>query len=209
MQAAIDALVGSAPEALNAINELAAALGNDPNFATTMLNLMAGKVAASDKAVQFDAETGTNDTKWMTPLRVFQAIGKVVKQATESAFGWAKVGTQDQVDTGTDDTTFVTPKKLRFGFQASLAQNGYIVFPSWMLGLIIQWGRYASGAHSPTVSFPIAFTTQVFVVIGGANDDNDSVSVNSYGLTWFVATQLDGGAGTNVSSPFFWLAFGK
>lgn len=158
---------------------------------------------------QLQAEAGTDNALPMTALRVFQAIAKVVTQATEAAFGWAKVGTQDQVDTGTDDATFVTPKKLRFGFQASLAQNGYIVFPSWMLGLIIQWGRYASGAHSPTVSFPIAFTSQVFVVIGGANDDNDSVSVNGYGLTWFVATQLDGGAGTNVSSPFFWLALGK
>lgn len=37
------ALVGSSPEALNTLNELAAALGNDPNFATTMTNALAGK----------------------------------------------------------------------------------------------------------------------------------------------------------------------
>lgn len=39
----IAALVGSSPEALDTLNELAAALGNDPNFATTMTNLLAGK----------------------------------------------------------------------------------------------------------------------------------------------------------------------
>ena len=36
-------MVGSAPAALDTLNELAAALGNDPNFATTMLNSLAGK----------------------------------------------------------------------------------------------------------------------------------------------------------------------
>ncbi|EBD7466325.1 shikimate transporter [Salmonella enterica] len=36
-------LVGSAPEALDTLKELADALGNDPNFATTVLNKLAGK----------------------------------------------------------------------------------------------------------------------------------------------------------------------
>ncbi len=39
----VSALVGSSPEALDTLNELAAALGNDPNFATTMTNALAGK----------------------------------------------------------------------------------------------------------------------------------------------------------------------
>ncbi|MBS8719537.1 phage tail protein [Escherichia coli] len=43
VKSAIAAMVGSAPEALDTLNELAAALGNDPNFATTMLNALAGK----------------------------------------------------------------------------------------------------------------------------------------------------------------------
>lgn len=40
---ALAALVGSSPAALDTLNELAAALGNDPNFATTMTNALAGK----------------------------------------------------------------------------------------------------------------------------------------------------------------------
>ncbi|SQB75184.1 tail fiber protein [Escherichia coli] len=43
VMAAIAALVDSSPDALNTLSELAAALGNDPNFATTMTNALAGK----------------------------------------------------------------------------------------------------------------------------------------------------------------------
>ena len=42
------ALVDSAPEALDTLNELAAALGNDPEFATTIMNALAGKQPLSD-----------------------------------------------------------------------------------------------------------------------------------------------------------------
>lgn len=47
VRSAIAALVDSSPGALDTLNELAAALGNDPNFATTMTNALAGKM---DKA---------------------------------------------------------------------------------------------------------------------------------------------------------------
>ncbi|TKU20265.1 phage tail protein [Citrobacter sp. wls827] len=47
VQAAIAALVASSPAALDTLNELAAALGNDPNFATTMTNALAGKMDKS------------------------------------------------------------------------------------------------------------------------------------------------------------------
>ncbi|HBL6848624.1 TPA: tail fiber protein [Escherichia coli] len=40
---AISSLVGSSPEALDTLNELAKALGNDPDFATTMTNKLATK----------------------------------------------------------------------------------------------------------------------------------------------------------------------
>lgn len=40
---AIASLIDSSPEALNTLNELAQALGNDPNFATTITNALAGK----------------------------------------------------------------------------------------------------------------------------------------------------------------------
>ncbi|PKF70879.1 hypothetical protein CW360_10155 [Pseudomonas fluvialis] len=43
VQAAVAALVNSSPAALDTLNELAAALGNDPNFATTVTTALASK----------------------------------------------------------------------------------------------------------------------------------------------------------------------
>lgn len=45
MQAALNALVAAAPGALDTLKELADALGDDPNFATTMTNALALKAA--------------------------------------------------------------------------------------------------------------------------------------------------------------------
>ncbi|WP_236942895.1 phage tail-collar fiber domain-containing protein, partial [Escherichia sp. MOD1-EC5950] len=42
------ALVDSSPEALDTLNELAAALGNDPNFSTTVISALAGKQPLND-----------------------------------------------------------------------------------------------------------------------------------------------------------------
>ena len=51
---AIKELVNSAPDALNTLQELAKALGNDASFATTVTNALAGKVSKSG-----DTMTGT------------------------------------------------------------------------------------------------------------------------------------------------------
>ena len=45
--AAIGALIDAAPGAMDTLNELAAALGDDPNFATTVTNALASKLAAA------------------------------------------------------------------------------------------------------------------------------------------------------------------
>lgn len=44
----VDALVDSAPDSLNTLNEIAKALGNDPNFATTILNELAKKLNSAE-----------------------------------------------------------------------------------------------------------------------------------------------------------------
>lgn len=85
--AAVAALVDSSPAALNTLNELAVALGNDPNFATTITTQLSTKVDNTDARLtdarewlattvsQSEAETGTSTTRraW-TAQRVRQAI---------------------------------------------------------------------------------------------------------------------------------------
>ena len=48
---AVATLVNSAPETLDTLQELAKALNNDPNFTTTMLNLLAAKVNKSGDTI--------------------------------------------------------------------------------------------------------------------------------------------------------------
>ena len=53
----ISGLVNSAPETLNTLNELASALGNDPNFATTVANQIGTKANDSDVVHRSKNET--------------------------------------------------------------------------------------------------------------------------------------------------------
>jgi hypothetical protein len=55
-------LVDSAPATLDTLNELAAALGDDPNFATTVTNSIATKLAISDFTSTANTWIGTKDT---------------------------------------------------------------------------------------------------------------------------------------------------
>ena len=76
VSAKVSALVDSAPETLDTLNELAAALGDDPNFATTVTNQIAqkadkttattsanGLMSSADKAKLDSIETSTLATK--------------------------------------------------------------------------------------------------------------------------------------------------
>ena len=79
--------------------------------------------------------------------------------ATESAPGNIEIATQAETDLGTLDNRAVTPKKLRFGFQINTSSNGYVIFPTWLGGLIIQWGGTGiiNAGASVTVTLPVAF----------------------------------------------------
>lgn len=59
MQDKINALIANAPEALDTLVELAAALGNDPNFATTVATELAKKINKAD--IVNDLVTGGTD----------------------------------------------------------------------------------------------------------------------------------------------------
>lgn len=187
IQKAVADLVASSPAALDTLKELADALGNDPNFATTMTNALAGKASKATSlagygitvATVLEAESGVEDSKPVTVLGVWKAIKKVVVSASESVLGLAYVASQQQTDAGVDDTSFVTAKKLRFGFQFIKGANGAIVFPTWCGGFIFQWGQAsdvgrAGSGIGPTrdVTLPIAFPTAALSVWASYAFDN-------------------------------------
>ncbi|WP_449103348.1 gp53-like domain-containing protein [Pseudomonas veronii] len=227
--------------------------------------------AATAFATQVEAEAGAVTTKAMSPLRVFQAIAKVVTQATESAFGWlkiatqaqvnaglddskavtplklatllqatvpytnesrpgliqvstmaqaqagtenstsmtpvkvaaaitARVATQAQVGAGVDDSTIVTPYKLQFGFSISLTTNGYIVFPSWLGRLILQWGLAPSSSVAGAVkNFVIPFPNACLSITGSpfGNVSASFEAAEFYAINSSTFTSANSFAATN------------
>lgn len=132
-------------------------------------------------ATQFSVQTGVVRPRslavmwcikaWNAPINQgnidIAALAALATQATEIKLGTAKIATQELTDAGADDATIVTPKKMRWGFSILKAVNGWIVFPSWLGGLVIQWGQGiamandgndAAGTGADTyITFPRAF----------------------------------------------------
>ncbi|MNJ51432.1 hypothetical protein D3C77_467350 [compost metagenome] len=71
--------------------------------------------------------------------------------------GRARIATQVHTNAGDADDVLVTPKKLRWGFSYSFGLNGYVVLPSWMAGLIFQWGQATLVMDDQSVPFPLAY----------------------------------------------------
>jgi hypothetical protein len=149
---------------------------------------------------QVDAEARVSTIlKGWTAQRVGQAIAAgitaLVVQATESVLGIAKIATQSQTNAGSNDATIVTPLKLRYGVSYSLvASGGYIIFPSWLGGLIIQWGNKSETVDTDgLIGFPVSYphaclTRMVF------NDDagtSDPATIANNVMTCFDAMGTD------------------
>jgi hypothetical protein len=88
-------------------------------------------------------------------------LDAVLVSATESVKGIVERATQPEVDAGADNTRYISPYRLKTrleaGFSVLKAQNGYLVFPSWLGGVVVQWGYTAADASSKTITFPVAF----------------------------------------------------
>ncbi len=129
-------------------------------------------LAAIDKkigssAVSFaskeEAEAGAVTTKVMSPARVFQAIAKVVIQATEGASGLLRIATQTQTNNGLDDAAAVTPKKLGVTFQSqaflAVTTSGtgsvYAIAPNYDAAVYAANQRFFITFHAASVGAPV------------------------------------------------------
>jgi len=91
--------------------------------------------------------------------RLQRALGA----ATEAAAGFIAIASQALTNARADDTTAITPKKMGFGFAALFAANGYLTFPVWLGGFIIQWGTVnVSDDQIVDITLPISFPNSFF-----------------------------------------------
>lgn len=87
---AIAALINSAPGTLDTLQELAAALGNDANFAATVTNVLAGKLGKTEKAASANnSDTlGGQSLQWIIDQIGAAKTGIVASNLAEN--GWVK-----------------------------------------------------------------------------------------------------------------------
>ncbi|QXH45763.1 hypothetical protein KSS93_23275 [Pseudomonas xanthosomatis] len=101
-------------------------------------------------------------------------------------------------------------RRMRMGFAAKLSQNGYLTFPTWLGGLIIQWGRIATpvGDKEYEVVFPIPFPAELFnlqVAYGydqARQNDGIVAQISATTLQGFMANRQDIYQVTSVASAY-------
>lgn len=96
--AAIASLVNGSPAALDTLQELAKAMGNDPNFATTITNLIGTKLDKSGTAVKATADAAGNN------IQTTYATKAEMTKAANDAKNGALTG-QVQADWAVTDTS--------------------------------------------------------------------------------------------------------
>lgn len=140
---------------------------NNPH-SVTKSQVGLGNVENYGVAAQADAEAGSANNKYMTPLRVAQAIA-----ALGASRSWV-------------ETTFY-PRSF---WASSASASGYVKFPN---GIIIQWGLSPSVGHDGNTSaaFPIAFPTDCLRVIAVKQNSTTSHDDNFAVVRGFSKTRAD------------------
>ncbi|QLZ85472.1 phage tail protein [Escherichia coli] len=187
VKSAIAALVASSPAALDTLNELAAALGNDPNFATTVTNALAGKQPLDSTLTNLSGKTVNGILQYL---------------------GLGEAATRN-VGTGTGQV----PDMSSFTTGHSGAADWPIPKSGWSKGpdgVITQWGIFGFpvGQTGTNVVFPLPFPAQVESITLTMADIQESLlspttmpayGVNSTGTsrTGFTA-RMSGSGGFNL-----------
>jgi hypothetical protein len=110
---AVSALVASAPTTLDTLDELAAALGDDANFATTTATALGNRVRV-DAAQAFNTtQQGQARTNIAAAAATHTHAGADVAAATATTVGVVELATTAEATTGTDTTRAVTPAGLK------------------------------------------------------------------------------------------------
>jgi len=138
IQAAIDAVVAGAPGALDTLNELAAALGNDADYATTIVNALASKadiVAVDAQIAVVSAEAALAASNLQTDLTT---LTNTVSDKADLSYVTAQLSTQQAALSSVYTSTDV---------DAALALKA----DTSSLATVATSGSYADLSNKPTI----------------------------------------------------------
>ncbi|MFX1067468.1 phage tail protein [Escherichia coli] len=185
VKSAIAGMVGSAPAALDTLNELAAALGNDPNFSTTVLNALAGKQPLDNTLTHLSG-------KDVAGLLAYLGLGEAAKR---------------NVGTGANQI----PDMNSFTSGSTTTADWYKL-PG---GLLIQSGINAVGyIGSPfTIGLPVAFSNANYRIV--ASFDNARANATyGFAMSALPSTAsaftINSSSNASVGPVYaYWIAIGK
>jgi len=192
VKAALAALVDSSPAALDTLNELAAALGDDPNFAATMTTELSKKM---DKA------SNGADIPDVAAFLTNLGLKEAAKQGVATA-------AQMQAGTATNLLPSVAAVMSLFN-KRTFADADFVRIPDVPGGLIIQFGRGFMSTQGGKYNFPTPFPTKCicFLPVKAAETPRyisvgavDTTGVNLWG--WIQA------GASSVPDTFYFIAIG-
>ncbi|WP_318385933.1 phage tail protein [Enterobacter sp.] len=174
VKSAVAALVGSSPAALDTINELAAALGNDPNFATTMVNALAGKQP-------LNATLNALSGKDVPGLHEYLGLGDAAKRVVGNGL--------NQIP---DMSSFP------YGGRWFKQPNGWMV----QVGAVTLPQGVASGTSTYPVPFPTACIGTVITGLTASGVNPGILTINNTGLStygWWRFGSVDATSATVIA----------
>ena len=170
--AAVNALINGAPGALDQLNELSAAMGNDANFSATVLNALAGKEPVQTAMTQAQAEDATSDVATKTSgRRLWQAlnawwatvVGLILLRAAHVVIDPSTTRTLSAADAGTiifftSAGAITVTYPVDVNIQCTIVQfgTGTITFVTGGTTLVSEGAKLKSNAQYA----PIYFVTQ-------------------------------------------------
>lgn len=106
-----------------------------------------------------------------------------------------------------NSTEAATTAWCKFGFAVSIGVNGYLKLPTWLGGLLLEWGTANSASSSQSITFPRAFGNVFSVVCTPLNYGPNAGRASPYlnGLTTTGFTQTSAGSTNSI----FWFAVGN
>ena len=193
-------LVDSAPSTLNTLNELAAALGDDPNFATTVTNSIATKLPLSGGTLtgNINFNNSVRELKWdhtsgQSGSRAYGFIGE------QGAYGRFALRSSNAADNTLDTDVLVFNNDLSATFAGDVTTVGNVVTGS-SITLGASNGRVT--ATQGIFGSAFALTSNGYATFGSTSSSVPiAFAIDGDGSSPEMFIKTDGNVGIGTDSP--------